>query len=83
MEEGVEKGEADFIALARPLIHEPGIINAWKNGSRRTSACISCNKCLELIRKKGVLQCASAPRQGAEDNAFASRKGAKNAKDKG
>ena len=66
MEKIVEKGEADFIALARPLIREPGIINEWKNGSRRRSACVSCNKCLELIRKKGVLECALVPGQGAK-----------------
>jgi len=66
MEKIVEKGEADFISLARPLIREPGIINQWKNGSRRRSACVSCNKCLELIRKKGVLQCVLASGQGAK-----------------
>jgi 2,4-dienoyl-CoA reductase-like NADH-dependent reductase (Old Yellow Enzyme family) len=57
MEEIVENEEADFISLCRPLIREPGIINEWKNGSRRRTACISCNQCLELHREKDLLEC--------------------------
>jgi 2,4-dienoyl-CoA reductase-like NADH-dependent reductase (Old Yellow Enzyme family) len=57
MEEIIKNQEADFISLCRPLIREPGIINEWKNGSRRRTACISCNKCLESNREKDLLQC--------------------------
>ena len=57
MEEVVRNGEADFVSLCRPLIREPGIINEWKRGSRRRAACISCNKCLETIRRGEALAC--------------------------
>ncbi len=57
MEEIMINEEADFISLCRPLIREPGIINEWKNGSRRRPACISCNQCLESLREKDLLQC--------------------------
>lgn len=57
MEEVIQKGEADFVSLCRPLIREPHLINEWKKGNRRRAACISCNKCLEKNREEGVLAC--------------------------
>ena len=57
MEEVIQKNEADFISLCRPLIREPGIIKEWEQGSRRKSTCVSCNKCLEGIRKGELLHC--------------------------
>ncbi len=57
MEEIIKNQEADFISLCRPLIKDPGIINEWKEGSRRRATCISCNKCLESNREKDLLQC--------------------------
>jgi 2,4-dienoyl-CoA reductase-like NADH-dependent reductase (Old Yellow Enzyme family) len=57
MEEVIQKGEADFISLSRPLIREPGIINEWKRGDRYRATCISCNKCLEALRKGEALHC--------------------------
>jgi 2,4-dienoyl-CoA reductase-like NADH-dependent reductase (Old Yellow Enzyme family) len=58
MEEIVQNQEADFISLSRPLIREPGIINDWKKGDYHRSKCISCNKCLEALRKGKTLQCS-------------------------
>ena len=57
MEEVLEKREADFISLSRPLIREPGLVNDWRKGDQRRSACISCNKCLERLKKDGTLHC--------------------------
>ena len=57
MEEIVQNKEADFISLSRPLIRNPGIINDWKRSDRHRAECISCNKCLEGLRKGGALQC--------------------------
>ena len=57
MEEVIQKNEADFISLCRPLVREPGIIKEWEKGSRRKSTCVSCNKCLEGIRKGELLHC--------------------------
>jgi len=58
MEEVIHKNEADFISLCRPLIREPGIIKEWEKGSRRKSECISCNQCLEALRKGEIVHCA-------------------------
>jgi 2,4-dienoyl-CoA reductase-like NADH-dependent reductase (Old Yellow Enzyme family) len=58
MEDLVEKGEADFISLCRPLIKEPHIINAWRSGNRERASCISCNKCYEGLVKGEALHCA-------------------------
>jgi len=57
MEEVVQKGEADFVSLSRPLIKEPGIINEWKKGNHHKARCISCNKCLEVLSKGDMLHC--------------------------
>jgi len=58
MEEIVQNHEADFISLSRPFIREPGIINDWKRGDHHRAKCVSCNKCLEALRKGEVLHCA-------------------------
>jgi len=42
MEEIIRSGDADFIALCRPLIREPGLIKRWKDGDTRPADCISC-----------------------------------------
>jgi 2,4-dienoyl-CoA reductase-like NADH-dependent reductase (Old Yellow Enzyme family) len=57
MEEIVQKGEADFISLCRPFIREPGILNDWMGGNTHRAKCISCNKCLEAVRKGEALHC--------------------------
>jgi len=41
----VNEGVADYIALSRPLIREPGLINRWKSGDLRPAACVSDNGC--------------------------------------
>jgi len=57
MEQVIQDGEADFISLSRPFIREPHIINEWKSGNRCRATCISCNKCLEALRKGKPLHC--------------------------
>jgi 2,4-dienoyl-CoA reductase-like NADH-dependent reductase (Old Yellow Enzyme family) len=60
IEEIIERGEADFISLCRPLIREPDLINKWKSGGRKKAKCISCNKCLETLITVGRLECIFA-----------------------
>lgn len=57
MEEIIDSRDADFIALCRPLIREPGIINEWKKGNYQKPTCISCNKCVEGLRRGKPLRC--------------------------
>jgi 2,4-dienoyl-CoA reductase-like NADH-dependent reductase (Old Yellow Enzyme family) len=47
--------------LSRPLIREPNIINDWKTGDHHRATCISCNKCLEVVRKGEPLHCGQVP----------------------
>jgi 2,4-dienoyl-CoA reductase-like NADH-dependent reductase (Old Yellow Enzyme family) len=63
MEEIVQNKEADFISLSRPLIWEPNIINDWKRGDRHRAKCISCNQCLEGLRKGEGLRCFQKEKQ--------------------
>ena len=57
MEEIIEKEEADYISLSRPLIREPKIIHWWEKGDQHRSECISCNKCFEALRAGEILRC--------------------------
>ena len=39
------KTAIEYIALSRPLIREPNLINRWQSGDIRPSTCVSCNAC--------------------------------------
>ena len=64
MEEIVMNNEADFISLCRPLIREPDLINKWLKGSRHRSRCISCNRCIEPLKKGETLRCVQEDEAG-------------------
>ena len=49
MEDVLQKGEADLISLARPLIREPDFPNKLREGKAKAD-CISCNGCMEFER---------------------------------
>lgn len=50
------EGLADYVALCRPLIREPHLINRWKNGDMEKAKCISCNGCFETgLEGSGVV----------------------------
>jgi 2,4-dienoyl-CoA reductase-like NADH-dependent reductase (Old Yellow Enzyme family) len=38
---------ADYVAMCRPLIREPHLINRWKSGDLERAKCVSCNGCFE------------------------------------
>ena len=65
MEEVIEKKEADFVSLSRPLIREPSIINEWKSGDRHRAKCISCNLCFEALIKRETLHCVQREVEGS------------------
>ncbi len=50
-------GIADYVALCRPLIREPYLINRWKNGQLEKTKCISCNGCYETGFKGLGISC--------------------------
>lgn len=57
-EQVVDAGIADYIALARPLIREPNLIQRWAKGDREKATCISCNKCFKTLATPEALHCA-------------------------
>lgn len=57
IQEALAAGDADLVALSRPLICEPDLIDRWRRGDRRASRCISCNHCFEALLKGRRLGC--------------------------
>jgi len=56
MEAILERGQADLIALARPLIADPDFPRKIATGDRSPSRCVNCNICIVHIQEK-PLQC--------------------------
>jgi 2,4-dienoyl-CoA reductase-like NADH-dependent reductase (Old Yellow Enzyme family) len=54
VEEFLQEGIIDFIALGRPLIIEPSLPNRWKDGDLSPPLCTSCNACFGTIRTGSV-----------------------------
>lgn len=50
-------GQADYVALCRPLIREPHLIDRWKSGDSRKASCISCNGCFETAAEGHGVYC--------------------------
>jgi 2,4-dienoyl-CoA reductase-like NADH-dependent reductase (Old Yellow Enzyme family) len=51
----VEQGQADYIALSRPVIREPLLVRRWKSGDRAKATCLSCNQCYQpILRGEGI-----------------------------
>lgn len=44
----------DAVSLSRPFIREPHLAQRWRDGDLKPAACISCNKCLDLIVDRGL-----------------------------
>lgn len=62
----VSEGIADYIALCRPLIREPGLVNRWKSGDRRPAFCVSDSGCFKPgFEGKGV-SCVVEAREQAK-----------------
>lgn len=66
MEEVVDKNEADFVALCRPFIRQPGLVGEWQAGGRNRTTCISCNQCLDLLRKGQMVHCVQEEKEKSE-----------------
>ncbi len=66
----VEEGAADYISMCRPFIREPDLINRWKSGDRGKAACISCNHCVELVKKGEGIACVPLEEKKEEETFF-------------
>lgn len=68
MEGIVLRGDADFIALARPFIREPDLVVKLAQGRRGPVACTSCNLCL-MHESHHSLRCWRIPRSRLVEHA--------------
>jgi 2,4-dienoyl-CoA reductase-like NADH-dependent reductase (Old Yellow Enzyme family) len=57
-EQILQEHHANFISMCRPLIYEPDLPNRWKDGDISPAKCISCNVCLDIMRK-GPVHCVT------------------------
>ncbi len=53
MQQALDAG-FEFVALARPLIHDPGLVNKLKGGELSGSACQPCNLCVAEMERGGI-----------------------------
>jgi 2,4-dienoyl-CoA reductase-like NADH-dependent reductase (Old Yellow Enzyme family) len=56
-EKAIRNDGMDYIAMARPLIREPGLANRWLQGDRSPAKCISCNSCFMPGLEEGGIYC--------------------------
>lgn len=52
-EDVLQKGDADLISIARPLIREPDLPNKFRAGKEKAD-CISCNGCMRFMKIETV-----------------------------
>ncbi len=57
VEDIVESGDADMISMSRPFIREPGLVARWQRGEQVPAKCISCNRCMRIVRLGEPLEC--------------------------
>lgn len=50
-------GKADYVAMCRPFIREPHLMNRWKSGDTARAACISCSGCFETGKQGLGISC--------------------------
>ncbi len=63
----VTDGVVDYIAMCRPFIREPGLVNRWKSGDRRPALCVSDSGCFKPgFEGKGV-SCVVEARQKSRE----------------
>jgi 2,4-dienoyl-CoA reductase-like NADH-dependent reductase (Old Yellow Enzyme family) len=63
----VTDGVIDYIAMCRPFIREPGLVNRWKSGDRRPALCVSDSGCFKPgFEGKGVSCVVEARQQSRE-----------------
>ena len=53
----VEERYADAVSMCRPFIREPDIVHRWQGEDKSPAKCISCNLCLERVRREEPLEC--------------------------
>lgn len=57
IDEVLNVNNADYIAMSRPFIREPGLVKRWFEGDLSKATCISCNGCFETGLKGLGISC--------------------------
>jgi 2,4-dienoyl-CoA reductase-like NADH-dependent reductase (Old Yellow Enzyme family) len=58
LEQLLQAGQPDFVAMARPFIREPGLAARWRaREGDPDAACISCNRCMDGFRQGKITRC--------------------------
>ncbi len=65
-EEVVTSQLTDYVALSRPLIREPHLVQRWMQGDRRKASCISCNQCFATLSTEEALHCPVEKKEQAK-----------------
>ena len=47
----------DAVVMARPLIHDPQLVNKFRSGALTTSGCTNCNRCIPYIYHPAGTMC--------------------------
>ena len=66
----VAEGTADYVAMSRPLICEPALVNRWKDGDTTKSACVSDNRCFDPIMCGEGVRCLLGEKSPNTANAY-------------
>jgi 2,4-dienoyl-CoA reductase-like NADH-dependent reductase (Old Yellow Enzyme family) len=57
MREILQRGQADMVALGRPLIRDPGWPDRILKGDERPASCINCNRCFVQVSRDRPALC--------------------------
>ena len=58
LEQILQAGPPDFVAMARPFIREPDLAARWQaHQGDPDAACISCNRCMDGFRQGKITRC--------------------------
>ncbi len=61
MNEVIDQGIADMIAMSRPFIREPFLVKQIREGKSEQTSCVSCNRCLARIARALPVRCEYRP----------------------
>jgi len=68
VEDVLESGKADYVAMSRPFIREPHLIKRWKSGDTRRASCISCGGCFATGFKGEGISCKEERKTKGEES---------------
>ena len=57
LEKTLRDNDISHIAMSRPFIREPGLVNRWLQGDRKPATCVSCNSCFKPGIEEGGIYC--------------------------